>query len=369
MADSDSQLEIRSATCRAVFVFDVGREVDLASCLRLVPEFVRTRPPAERGAPTSVRVATPALRLQMPAPEFAVLGRRSDPSAEVSIYDFGAVAVTLSIPAGSSLDELCEFACALAARTESAAVAQAILDSLVERIKRSIGAFAIAVLVEDYLVFEVTDFHSPVALDAMAPVFGQSFARILRAERVTLSAQEVSHATSTAVARTPDDVAFIDWNATLLFHPRPAEVREVLELANVQLLEMRFLDSRLDEALHQSYEVVSGPTGWRPVFLPGSMRVAARRIAQRQVESALLFERVNNALKLVGDQYLARIYRSAALRFEMAAWNDANVRKLATLESIYDKVQDRSAALRAEVLEWIVIVLIVISSALPFLVR
>lgn len=352
-----------------MFVFDVGREVDLAACRRLVPDLVRTRPPAERGAPSSVRVATPALRLRVPVAEVSIAGRAVEPTADVSIYDFGAIAVTLSIPAGASLAELSELACALAASPESAAAARTVLDDIVSRIGASIGAMAVASVVEDYVVFEVTDFESSVALDALAAAFGPSFAGILRGERVTLSAQEIVHATSTMVTRTPEDAVFIDWNASIAFHPHPDEVREVLELANVQLLEMRFLDSRLDESLHASYEVVSGPMRWRPVFLPDSLRTASRRIAQRQVESALLFERVNNALKLVGDQYLARVYRSAALRFEMAAWNDANVRKLATLESIYEKVQDRSAGLRAEVLEWIVIVLIVLSSALPFLIR
>ncbi len=361
-------LTIRHAACRAIFVFDVGREVDFAACLRLVPDLVRARPPAERSAPTSMRVATPALRLLMAVPELAIAGRRVESSAQVSVYDFGAVAVTLTIPAGTSLEELGELACDLAATTDLAAAARSILDSLVERIKPSIKALEVAALVEDYAVFEVTDFESPVALDAMAREFGGSFARILRAERVTLSAQEVEHATSTTVTRTPGDVVFIDWNAALAFHAHPDEVREVLELANVQLLEMRFLDSRLAESLHQSYDVVSGSALWRPVFLPSAMRIAVRRIAQGQVDSVLLFERVNNALKLVGDQYLARVYRSAALRFEMAAWNDANERKLATLETIYEKVQDRSSARRAEVLEWIVIVLIIVSSALPFVI-
>ena len=36
-----------------------------------------------------------------------------------------------------------------------------------------------------------------------------------------------------------------------------------------------------------------------------------------QVESAVLFEGVNNALKLLGDQYLARVYRLASQRFHL----------------------------------------------------
>jgi hypothetical protein len=74
---------------------------------------------------------------------------------------------------------------------------------------------------------------------------------------------------------------------------------------------------------------------------------------------------VTNALKLFGDQHLARVYRGAAARFELAEWNATNLQKLATLESVYQKVHDRNATLRAEFLEWVVIALILASLVLP----
>ena len=49
-------------------------------------------------------------------------------------------------------------------------------------------------------------------------------------------------------------------------------------------------------------------------------------IGQLQVESAVLFERVANTLKLLGDQYLARVYRLASQRFHLDAW-DASILK------------------------------------------
>ena len=140
----------------------------------------------------------------------------------------------------------------------------------------------------------------------------------------------------------------------------------VIELANVQLLEMRFLDRRLDESLSNAYDVVSQRQVWRPLFLPGGLREAMRRIAQRQVDSAVMFEHVSNALKLVGDQYLARVYRGAAQQFEMQAWNEAIVRKIATLDSIYEKLHDRTVTARAEVLEWIIILLILFEVVFSF---
>jgi hypothetical protein len=86
-----------------------------------------------------------------------------------------------------------------------------------------------------------------------------------------------------------------------------------------------------------------------------------------QVDSAVLFEGVNNALKLLGDQYLARVYRLVSQRFHLTEWDAGILRKLQTLESIYEKMSDQAVNWRMEILEWIIIVLIAVSIALPFL--
>jgi len=85
------------------------------------------------------------------------------------------------------------------------------------------------------------------------------------------------------------------------------------------------------------------------------------------VDSAILFEGVNNVLKLLGDQYLARVYRLTAQRFHLTEWDASILRKLETLESIYQKISDQVASRRTELLEWIVIILIAIEIILPFI--
>jgi uncharacterized Rmd1/YagE family protein len=72
----------------------------------------------------------------------------------------------------------------------------------------------------------------------------------------------------------------------------------------------------------------------------------------------VLFERVTNALKLIGDQSLSRLYRLVSDRLHLADWDAGIARKLGTVEGIYGKLGDRAAARRLEALEWIVILLI-----------
>jgi uncharacterized Rmd1/YagE family protein len=76
---------------------------------------------------------------------------------------------------------------------------------------------------------------------------------------------------------------------------------------------------------------------------------------------------VTNTLKLLGDQYLARVYRLVSQRFHLEEWDASILRKLETLESIYGKMSDRAGTRRMELLEWIIIVLITISIAVSFI--
>ena len=63
-----------------------------------------------------------------------------------------------------------------------------------------------------------------------------------------------------------------------------------------------------------------------------------RQISRMQLEGAILFERVSNAPKLLGDQFLARVYRLAAQRFHLSEWNASILRKLDTIEDFYQQM-------------------------------
>jgi hypothetical protein len=357
--ESSSALSVRRAACRAVFVFDAGREIDLAVCAVLAKPMLRPGTEMQSAAgPVSVHIEPPPVRLNVPFEPFDVAGRRVEGTAEAAAYDFGALAVTITVPAEPDLAALRRLASALTGNAAIAAAARAIAHDVCARIAGSISGLALDEMDEEYLVFEITDFSADRPLAELPAACAREFASILRTQAGELSDDEAGRATATWVMQTPNDLALIDWDAALLLHERPDAVRHVLELANVQLLEMRFLDGKLDRLLHAAYDVVSQRTFLRPVFLSDSLREAMRRIAQRQVDAAILFERVSNALKLVGDQYLARVYRGASKRFELDAWHAANVQKLATLDGIYQKLHDRAVSARATVLEWIIILLI-----------
>ena len=205
---------------------------------------------------------------------------------------------------------------------------------------------------EDFVVYHMIEFDGAPSIKTLLDEGTREFASLLRAKRDELGLEEIRDAVGTRTSYGSEDCAVIDWNGALFFGENIDDVRAVLEFCNVEFLEMRFLDDQLEEA----YSVLTTKKG------RGDANFS--KVARLQVDSALLYEAVENALKLLGDQYLARVYSLASGKFHLSEWNSSIRRKLDTLDSVYQKLSDRAAQRRSEALEWIVVALILIEVVL-----
>lgn len=361
-----SQLMIKTGTCYALFAYDIGQSINLEEAdRRITAGTERGRLRHKTRAPQYFEYRPAPLRLLREGNVLSAGPYRSSPAVEIMIYDFGAVTITYRFALEGPFERLVELSEALYENEALLAESRTRIDHIVGMMAPAIERTRVADEVEDYVIF---------AIEAWAPADEQpvwisretELAHILRGERTPFSDEEIRDAVSCRISFGLEDAALIDWHAAVLFGKEMDDVRAVLEFANVELLEMRILDEQLDTALDQGYEALTRKTR-RRLALPGSHEYDTTHIAQLQVDSALLFERVTNTLKLLGDQYLARVYRLVSQRFHLEAWDASILRKLDTLESIYGKMSDRAATLRMELLEWIIIVLIALSIAVSFL--
>jgi hypothetical protein len=365
-AESDRSL-LLNGVCYVLFAYDAARSINLDAAERRIHEATQRQTiQHKRRAPSYLEYQPPPLRLSQEIQPIKIGGYSSHRMVDLVLYDFGAVLVIYSIPIQGPL-------AALLALSEDLYDNEILLtESRVrgEQIISAVGDAAINVhtasVVEDYVIFRVATLDPPTTPDAFCASHARDIARILRAERQSLSNQETDDALSARTSYGTEDLTIIDWNAALLVDREGDDVQAVLEFANVELLEMRYLDQKLDRALSEAYETLS--KGWwsLPRFL-GYYSTDLRRVAELQVDNALLFEGVNNTLKLLGDQYLARVYRLVNRRFHLAEWDSSIIRKLQTLESIYEKIADQAATRRLEILEWVIILLITFSILLEFI--
>lgn len=339
-----------AGTCHVFLAMEVGLAIDLRRAQHELQGAGRARLPSVRN-PAGLDWSDPPLTLEQDGPRLEISGHRVGSVVQVRIFDFGAISLSYRFDFAAPIDDLVRLGAALSSHAalldDGRTRATALLEALGSAIRRP----ALSAFTEDYIVFAVRE----VSGGTSGPS-DEDLARILRSEPGRLGEQEVRDCVSASVSYGPADRAVIDWNAAMLIDVAPEASLDVLEFANVELLEFRALDAQLDAALEEAWATVSGREGAVARYRTGHREL--KRVAALQMDAALLYEEINNALKLMGDQFLARLYRATSRRMHLDEWERATLRKLETLDSIYAKMADTQAHRRAELLEWIIIALI-----------
>jgi hypothetical protein len=355
-----------TGTCHVLFAHDVGFSVDLDRAAARLEEARRRAPLRNpRRAPPGEGKRPPPLRVTRVGEPIDLGPARTGPRLEISVHESGAVVVTYAIPVAGPIEDLVALSDVLYDNDALRSDAQGRTEELVSILGDAVARPRVARTYEDYVIFELAP---PVAPDQMADLWaklGPTVARILRAEPGRLSEQEVREALSGQLSYEGSDAALVDWFAALLLGDDTEDERTVLELAIVALLEIRVLDDLLDDAVETAFESLS--QRWRG---PRSLALRSdrvRRVAEMQADYALLYEGIHNTMKLLGDQYLARLYREAARRFHLAEWEAGVERKLGIVGSIFQRHVDAAMSRRMEILEWIIILLIAVEVLAYFL--
>jgi hypothetical protein len=349
----------------AMFSFDVGYEIDLRR-LRGAHPSETANGSRKDGVPPRIQYSSPAVALAVGSR--AVLLGAGKATADVALraHEFGAVTVRFAIPFDEvPCDGLPALTAALTAGNTLEAMARAVLQEAVPILAPAIVRPALDghQLVEDYYVVQVSRFDPDTDAPALLGTHRDLLARIVHCEPHPLSPSETDEVLRTAVTYQPRDLVITDWNVALVFDEEWEDAVDVLELLNVQLLELRFLDAMLDRRIGTLYEHVSRP---RRLLSFRREVVRVRELSELRLDTATLRERLVNAVKLVGDLYLTKIYARTAERLHLGEWQRSIDGKLELVQKIADVLSGRAATARAELLELTVILLILFEIVLFF---
>jgi hypothetical protein len=341
--------------------FDWGDEVDLQRARPLIAASYQALPRRKR-TPSSFSYRPPPLHVHLePANlDLPELGKVTA-SAGATIFDFAAVSVALRIPFQMPAAALVRLAGALAESGPLVQTARTVLTPLYRQLLPAIRDAAWPEdLSEEYFVFQLAPEYLPLTREP------RWVAGLVHLESVPLSGDEVQEATRLRLSYSPDDLFVPDWTAAVLVDRECDETLQAIEFANLQLLEFRHIDNRLDDRLAQAWRVIQPLTHtalplWRVFGRP------LRMVGGLKVEANDLFERAGNVLKLVGDPYLARVYRLVASRFHLETWEASIRRKLEAIEGVYGVVADQARDFRMEFLEIVVVLLILLEVVLALL--
>jgi hypothetical protein len=343
-------------------LFDVGDEVDLARAEALLSA-PRSRLRLERAqGTTALEIPLPPLRVSLGARTLPLPNGARAAAASAQVFDYGVVSILYKLPVepGTPLAALVSLAEELVARPTPGldAAARAETQELARAIGPALKRPHAWEGVESYQVFLVHRFEEEVTAAEVAA--GAPIAELLLGETsaAPLSAGEREDVMKHAFSYLDEDLAVVDWNSAFVLEPsRVGDVPELLEFATAQLLELRYYDALLDRELKSIYDEVGAPRRLISVVTRRYVKLQ-RKTAALLLELSEMVEQLENAVKIVGDFYLARLYQSAVRRFRLPAWQESVLRKQRLLAEVDRTLNDAADRRRAELLEITIIVLI-----------
>ncbi len=350
-------MKIAAGAVRAYYLFDVADTIDLRALRTVEGEGVAPADIALRPHQSSsyLQFPVPPLVARLPDADFDDLRC----TVRAKFFDYGVISLRLSFPVSGAWDELDAIASRVRRSESIAAYATGAVERICEDLSDALDDRH-AALVEDYLVIDVERFDEHVDADRLLHDHSETLANILLGESSSLSQTEIEESLRTRFSYYADDLTIVQWDTAFIYDRRESSdaIQDILEFANSQLLELRTYDARLDRELDSIYATQPGQRS-RSLFGRREADLAAD-VRYLIVDVLELIDRSSNALKVVGDAYYARIYRTAGARLGLADWQRQIDSKLASVGDIYRFYVDQARGRRDEFLEVVVILLIAV---------
>jgi hypothetical protein len=342
-----SKLLVTGGSAIAYRLYDIAYEIDLdrASGLLAPDEATRERP--GRSEAQALQIVNPPLFVSLGTETLTIDGTSLRADVSARLFDFGACALQLRVDAPDALpwERFTDFGNTVDTSPALAAVFARQLETLRSRVAPAV---------------ERPDARgTPLGTDVLTD---EHLVPLLLRERRALSLDARRELLPHRFSYYRDDLTILTWDNALVVEPRAddRDVEYILEFANAQLLELRFYDAVLDAELPAMYDRIAAARGRLSALPTWRYRPLLARLQTRVADVTETVERVDNALKVTDDVYLARIYATALEIFRGTAWRRGIERKLSIIRETYGMLNAEAQSARAELLEIAIIALIVI---------
>jgi len=366
--DAES-LRVIDASAIAYRLYDIGYEIDLDRASALFAPDAATRERPARNEAQALQIVNPPLFIALGSEALTIDGTELRAEASARLYDFGTCSLQLRVDAPGDLawERFTAFGNAVDTSAALPAIFARHIEALRARVAPAVIRPNLAPVVEEYVVFRMTRLADGTGASLGTGVLtDEHIVPLLLRERRGLSPDARRELLPHRFSYYTDDLTVLTWDNALVVEPRAddRDVEYILEFANAQLLELRFYDAVLDAELPAMYDRIAAARGRVSALPTWRYRPLLARLQTRVADVTETVERVDNALKVTDDVYLARIYAAALELFRGTAWRRGIERKLQIVRETYSMLNAEAQAARAELLEIAIIALIVIEIVL-----
>jgi hypothetical protein len=360
---------VREGQILCLRLFDVGEDIDLARAETLLASAPGVVSCARRGLSKMSALAVP-LRVELGAREIEIIELPNWHAATLSVhvYDSGSISVTyaIAIAPGTALAELTPKCAALYTSKDLETLARAELAKLLPALGPAIATPHDWAGHENYTILRIHELADAMTPDALVAWPGLGRLLIGEPSETPLAKRHRDEILEYTFGYLEDDLVIVDWNSAILLDPRrdPTLV-EMLEFANCHLLNLRYYDDLLDRHTKRIYRELSADN--HPGVFDRRFTRLAQDVFRQLVGLSEISERIDNATKVAGDYYVARVYRAAIKRLRVEAWKESIERKQHLVNEAYDMLKTEVELRRGLVLEVTIVVLIVLEIVLALI--
>jgi len=353
-------------------LFDIADEIRLDKALDRMSQSAPRRARPEKGEGQALLIPNPPVTVMLGAEVLDVQGTPHTVEVSARLFDFGVVSLRLRVDTRGTLGwgAFTAFAQAIEAHPAVTAMVEQHRDRLTEQLRPALVKPRLAAVHEDYTVYRVSRLSHPDGTVASPSLLQDvDVVPLLLNETRPLSAEARRELLPHRFAYHTDDLAILTWDNALVVEPDASDtdLQYILEFANAQLLELRAFDAELDAEIPELFDRIAEARRGSRLF-PGRRYGDLLGALQQQVaDSTELVERVENALKVTDDVYLARVYQTALELFRGRTWRTGIDRKIGILRDTYAMLNGASQAARSETLELAIVLLIVLEIVLAFI--
>ncbi|MBC7081323.1 MAG: hypothetical protein H5T44_03670 [Thermoplasmatales archaeon] len=153
-----------------------------------------------------------------------------------------------------------------------------------------------------------------------------------------------------------EDLIVIDWDSAIIVEPsgKYNDILFTIELANLQLLELRTYDKYFDTILAKAYDDVEKFLYQKNIFK--SPRKIIEELSKTKIDLTKVTDYISNISKFFGDWYLAKIYGMTSERFYLSQWEERVNSKMEILNSLYLILNQENANKKLLILELLIVI-------------
>jgi len=360
------QPHVHRASVIAMRLVDIADTIDLTAAESLWAQRARTAAARSRlvtAPPKALTFGVPPVELTLGSLELVIAGQTLQATALARLYEFGVAAFSINVPADdlawtefSARVNAVDAALGLASPTDAW---DRLLTQITDIMRPALLRPSQTVLHEDYLLGLVHSLEGVTTTAALhdeldlVPLLAGESRPLSESARQELLRQRFSYYT--------DDLAVLTWDRAFIYEPRDeSDVVDILEVANAQLLELRYYDELLDAELPRMYDLVEATHHVANPFAARRYADLARHLYTLVAEVTEVTEKVDNALQVTEDVYLARVYAAALELFRVPHVGKAVDRKLAIIRDSYSALYEEASSKRGELMELAIILLIAV---------